>query len=1158
MSKINCVTDSCFASESCDWTGFGDETTEKPVIKKRKLSEDDDRSVAICQVCRQNVLDPRTKLFQGLPDGALEEEAALTDDRLQLYSNGGFMPEIDIKPLHKVTHFSVFDGEGHLCPFDTGLIENDELIFFSGYIKPIYDDDPSPSGGVPAQELGPIVEWWISGFDCGNSFLIAFRSPYAEYILMEPSPDYSNFMRMPKQKALLTKIVIEFLSNSSKPTYDELVSRINEVSVPEDIEPFNSESLCSHAQFIVDQVREVDSNRKLVSTPAIQEIIKRFKVSPQAVGSSKKVQSFKTVFNTTTTPLVRRKFKFFFEGDGGAEGKRDKKNLTVTSSPLKLSKFIWEQHSNFAIVNDEKVFLKDFVLIHTNQPEKEGRIFRVEKFFQQNFTKQVHCTEFIKGRETILGNASESAEVFYLEECSDWPICKITKKVNVAVEPAPRTWEEFRQYRGGSSKNEMYVRQKYSFVHATFEDFNDPEGFGCDSCDRKLQKERAGVYLPINGRIDESGVMVYEKIIRGKEEFLPGYCVFLEPFAVVFDAQKSSQRIEKTLVTFKADEVIYPEIYRKSKEISLSEECPEPFVIGRINSIFSRNEGPQKKFFLSINKFYRPEDTRIIKPGDKRLLDTRLLYWSKEVAEVSFDHVRGGCDVIYSEVAPDVTLHSHQFYFNSVFDSESETFYVAKDVVIKNRERVMATKKKLKTLNAFSGCGGLAEGLRQSGTADILWAVEMDKPTAKAYKLNFPSIVMFEKDCNLFLKEVLSGVSADENGTVYPGKGDVELLCGGPPCQGFSTMNRFTTKEESQYNNSLILTYLSFCDYYRPKFFVMENVRNFVSFKKSIFLKHTLACLIAMGYQCSFAVLQVGNYGLPQTRRRLFIVAAAPGFQLPYFPKPSNVFYGSLKNSECEVSGVTYMARFSKIVAGSAPFRNVTINDAIHDLPPILQGTCEPPACQSSKTSYQKFLLGSIPLNIQDHITKEISPINEARIKHIPAAKGCDWRDLPNIQVLLRDGTLTNLLIYSHHDRKNGKSCCGQLRGVCSCASGKPCNSKDRQTNTLIPWFLVHTANRNNNWTGLYGRLDWQGVFNTVTTNPEPSNQQGKVLHPKEDRIISVRECARAQGMPDSFKFCGTVADKFRQVGNAVPPPVARALGYEIHKSLARALDYSI
>ena len=145
---------------------------------------------------------------------------------------------------------------------------------------------------------------------------------------------------------------------------------------------------------------------------------------------------------------------------------------------------------------------------------------------------------------------------------------------------------------------------------------------------------------------------------------------------------------------------------------------------------------------------------------------------------------------------------------------------------------------------------------------------------------------------------LVQGSTTNSRGQVLPQKGDVELLCGGPPCQGFSGMNRFNSREYSQFKvwralwmcsghaaclnenllllpppspllqNSLVVTYLSYCEYYRPKFFLLENVRNFVSFKRSMVLKLALSCLIRMGYQCTFGVLQAGHYGVPQTRRR--------------------------------------------------------------------------------------------------------------------------------------------------------------------------------------------------------------------------------------------------------------------------------------------------
>ena len=81
--------------------------------------------------------------------------------------------------------------------------------------------------------------------------------------------------------------------------------------------------------------------------------------------------------------------------------------------------------------------------------------------------------------------------------------------------------------------------------------------------------------------------------------------------------------------------------------------------------------------------------------------------------------------------------------------------------------------------------------------------------------------------------------------------------------------------------------------------------------------------------------------------------------------------------------------------------------------------------------------------------------------------------------------------------------------------------------------------------------MDFNGFCSTILTRPVAKDKQGKVVHPNQNRVISVREAARMQGFDDSYRFHGKIADKFRQVGNAVPPPMAKQIGIEIRKALA-------
>ena len=124
---------------------------------------------------------------------------------------------------------------------------------------------------------------------------------------------------------------------------------------------------------------------------------------------------------------------------------------------------------------------------------------------------------------------------------------------------------------------------------------------------------------------------------------------------------------------------------------------------------------------------------------------------------------------------------------------------------------------------------------------------------------------------------------------------------------------------------------------------------------------------------------------------------------------------------------------------------------------------------------------------------------------------------------------------------------------MCECflKPGRSCGEGEIQKDTIIPWFLYHTAHRRSgNFAGTFGRIPWVGNFRTTLTNPEPSRIQGQVLHPEQHRICSVCEFARSQGFRDNFVFVGNIIQKHRQVGNAVPPPLGAANGEELRKSL--------
>ncbi|XP_023241204.1 DNA (cytosine-5)-methyltransferase 1-like [Centruroides sculpturatus] len=878
--------------------------------------------------------------------------------------------------------------------------------------------------------------------------------------------------------------------------------------------------------------------------------------------------------------------------------KKQKTALAWIGKPIKIKQT--KKFYSSVKINDEIVNCGDCVLVAPVDPTIPLYVARVVYMWENgNGDMMFHAHWFCRGSDTVLGETSDPLEVFVICECDDSHLSSVVSKCKVIYKMPDKNWflnggnEEINTDLCNSEDEKTFFYQKwYDSQTSRFIDPPDLEVYknddviqSCISCN-KLQEWHEINIQQVGELIEKTDEKAYYQSAKwnGQEYFI-GDCVYLSPEAFSFSKMTITSPKKQQNKKDSIDEDLYPEFYRKSEYIKGSNlDAPEPFRIGRIVNIYKLCKGKLADKFdikFKVNKFYRPENTHRQRKANYHL-DLNLLYYSEEEVVVDFSLIQGKCYVVYSgnlqeSVEEYTSKGPNRFYFNEAYDKNARTFDdpPAKAQAIGNKgkgkgkgkgksqnktdnsadikmEYFSTVSSKLRTLDVFAGCGGLSEGFHKAEISDTLWAIEKEEAAAQAFRLNFPNCTVFTEDCNVLLRLVMDGNKANDKGQILPQKGDVELLCGGPPCQGFSGMNRFNSRQYSLFKNSLIVSYLSYCDYYRPRFFLLENVRNFVSFKRSMVLKLTLRCLIRMGYQCTFGVLQAGNYGVPQTRRRAIILAAAPGEKLPLFPEPTHVF----APRACQLSVVVDDKKFITNVkwTSSAPYRTITVRDSMSDLPEIRNGakTEEIPYNGESISHFQRMLRGKYyqPV-LRDHICKEMSPLVEARMRYIPLSPGSDWRDLPNIPVRLSDGSFTKKLQYTHKDIKNGNSSSGALRGVCSCAEGKPCDPFDRQDNTLIPWCLPHTGNRHNHWAGLYGRLEWEGFFSTTVTNPEPMGKQGRVLHPEQHRVVSVRECARSQGFPDSYRFFGIITDRHRQIGNAVPPPLATAIGYEILKCVA-------
>lgn len=391
----------------------------------------------------------------------------------------------------------------------------------------------------------------------------------------------------------------------------------------------------------------------------------------------------------------------------------------------------------------------------------------------------------------------------------------------------------------------------------------------------------------------------------------------------------------------------------------------------------------------------------------------------------------------------------------------------------------------LRALDLFSGCGALSLGLKASGI-DPLWANDSDPDAAKTFRENHPGTQFFQLDA----RDLLNAVSDSKDG--FPRRGDIEVITGGPPCQGFCQINRHRSIDDPR--NSLVELFFDFVDVLRPRAVLMENVTGILTLGKGHAISSLLDALADIGYNARLAILQCGAYGIPQHRWRVFVLAVQ-GSSAPEFPIPSHAFHRtSFVGMGAWRQHVVYppQAEWSLF---DRPSPATTVGDAIGDLPGIAATKLDEPVKYSKgpQSRLAALLRDSKDDMVWDHVTSKPTALTLRRFRIIPPGGG--WQDLPpNLQP-------RNLQRYN--------------------AASFDCR---------------------------YGRLRWDEPFTAIVTKPEP--YWGRFIHPSEDRLVTVRECARAQTFPDSYCFTGGLMSRFRQVGNAVPPLLARLLGFEIRKAL--------
>ncbi|ONM13964.1 DNA methyl transferase5 [Zea mays] len=380
-------------------------------------------------------------------------------------------------------------------------------------------------------------------------------------------------------------------------------------------------------------------------------------------------------------------------------------------------------------------------------------------------------------------------------------------------------------------------------------------------------------------------------------------------------------------------------------------------------------------------------------------------------------------------------------------------------------------------------------------------------------------------DCPLKIREF---VQEGRKRKILPLPGDVDVICGGPPCQGISGFNRFRNRDEplKDEKNKQMVTFMDIVAYLKPKYVLMENVVDILKFADGYLGKYALSCLVAMKYQARLGMMVAGCYGLPQFRMRVFLWGALSSMVLPKYPLPTYdvVVRGGAPNafSQC-------MVAYDETQRPSLK-KALLLGDAFSDLPKVEnhQPNDVMEYGGSPKTEFQRYIrLGRKDMldwsfgeeagpdegKLLDHQPLRLNNDDYERVKQIPVKKGANFRDLKGVKV-----GANNVVEWDPEVERVYLS------------SGKP----------LVPDYAMSFIKGKS--LKPFGRLWWDETVPTVVTRAEPHNQV--ILHPTQARVLTIRENARLQGFPDYYRLFGPIKEKYIQVGNAVAVPVARALGY--------------
>lgn len=248
-----------------------------------------------------------------------------------------------------------------------------------------------------------------------------------------------------------------------------------------------------------------------------------------------------------------------------------------------------------------------------------------------------------------------------------------------------------------------------------------------------------------------------------------------------------------------------------------------------------------------------------------------------------------------------------------------------------------------KVFDLFCGTGGFSKGFENAHGREyeIVFGNDLFPVITSTFQLNHPNALATTGDVRKVSCEEISqrlGLKA----------GQLDVIIGGPPCQGFSSIRPFRSHKEDDPRNSLFEEFARFVNYFRPNKFVLENVVGLATYKNGQTIQQILECFSNLGYECDWKILNAANFGVPQKRERLIMLGVEKGGKIN-FPKPTHY------SDDTTIGHRDKAKLISTRLEGIKKLNKaITVMEAIGDLPKIKSGEEGPAYIEKPRNSYQK------------------------------------------------------------------------------------------------------------------------------------------------------------------------------------------------------------